>query len=195
MIVMILWNVIIAAGLISWVVVAYRIWFRFPDRTADDVVEFLVPVDVERAESLLDPRAESTLRSELTRQEFRRRQRKRMHLYLVLVRKMAHNAAVLIEWANREAEATDGQTLQVAHELQQAAAEVRLYSLAAMVKLRFWLLIRLDSWNILPAPSLCELQEAAGVRAVESYERLKTTASLLFLGTGNRNFEQLLHNL
>jgi len=195
MIVMILWNVIIAAGLISWVVVACRIWFRFPERTADDVVDFLVPVDVERAESLLDPRAESTLRSELTRREFRRLQRKRMHLYLVLVRKMAHNAAVLIEWANREAEATDGQTQQVAQELQQAAAEVRLYSLAAMVKLRFWLLIRLDSWNILPAPSLCELQEAAGVRAVESYERLKTTASVLFLGIGNRNFEQLLHNL
>jgi len=195
MMVIILWNVIIAAGLVSWALVAYRIWFSFPDRTADDVVDFLLPVDVETAESLLDPAAESSLRFHLTRDEFRLLQRKRMHLYLALVRKMAHNAAVLIDWANREAEAADPRTLHKAHELQSAAAEVRLYALAALMKLRFWQLVRLGSWSVLPAPRLCELREAAGVNAMESYGRLKTTASFLFQVRSHRRFEELLESL
>jgi len=195
MIAIILWNIVITAGFISCIVVAYWIWFHFPDRTVDDVVDFLLPVDVEKAESLLNPRAESALRSDLTRAEFRKLQRKRMHLYLALVRKMSHNAAVLIEWANREAEGSDRHTAQLAHDLQQTAVEVRLYSLLTLMKLRFWLLLRLDSWEMLPAPSLYDFHEIGGVRGLESYERLKTTASFLFLEMGRRNFDELLHNL
>jgi len=195
MMAIILWNIIITAGFISCVVVAYWIWFHFPDRTVDDVIDFLLPVDLEKAESLLDPHAESTLRTDLTRTEFRRLQRKRLHLYLALVRKMSHNASVLIEWSNQEAEGTDERTVQLAHELQQTGVEVRLYSLLAQAKLRFWLLIRLDSWKILPAPSLYELQEAGGIHGLETYERLKTTASFLFLEMGHRNLEELLHHL
>jgi hypothetical protein len=162
----------------------------------DDVVDFLLPVDLEKAESLLNPHTESTLRSDLTRTEFRKLQRKRMHLYLALVRKMSHNAAVLIEWANREAEgANDEHTAQLARDLQQTAVEVRLYSLLTLVKLRLWLLIRLDSWEMLPAPSLYDFQEIGGVRGLETYERLKTAASFLFLEMGRRNFDELLHNL
>jgi len=195
MIAIVLWNIVITAGFISCVVVAYWIWFHFPDRTVDDVVDFLLPVDLEKAESLLNPHAESALRSDLTHEEFRKLQRKRMHLYLALVRKMSHNAAVLIEWANREAEGADERAAQLAHDLQQRAVEVRLYSLLTMMKLRFWLLIRLDTWKLLPAPSLCELQESGGVHGLESYERLKTTASFLFLEIGQGNFDELLHNL
>jgi hypothetical protein len=195
MIAIVLWNIVITAGFISCVVIAYWIWFHFPDRTVDDVVDFLLPVDLDKAESLLNPYAESALRSDLTRMEFRKLQRKRMHLYLTLVCKMAHNASVLIEWANREAEEADERTAQLAHDLQQRAVEVRLYSLLTMLKLRFWLLIRLDSWKMLPAPSLCELQETSGVHGLESYERLKTTASFLFLEMGQGNFDELLHNL
>jgi hypothetical protein len=195
MIAIVLWNIVVTAGFISCVVIAYWIWFHFPDRTVDDVVDFLLPVDLEKAESLLNPHNESTLRSDLTRTEFRRLQRKRMYLYLALVHKMSHNASVLIDWANREAEGTDEHTVQLAHDLQQIAVEVRLYSLLTLMKLHFWLLIRLDSWNLLPAPCLYELQEAGGVRGLESYERLKTTASFLFLEIGHSKFEELLHNL
>lgn len=195
MIAIILWNIVITAGFISCVVIAYWIWFHFPDRTVDDVVDFLLPVDLEKAESLLNPHAESTLRSDLSHQQFRRLQRKRMYLYLALVCKMAHNASVLVEWANREAEGADQHTAQLAHDLQQRAVEVRLYSLLTMLKLRFWLLIRLDSWKMLPAPSLYELHESGGVYGLASYERLKTSASFLFLEMAQGNFDELLHNL
>jgi hypothetical protein len=101
---MVLWNLVITAGFISCAVIAAFIWFRFPDRTVDDVVDFLLPVDLERAEELLDPKAESVLRWDLGRAEFRRLQRKRIHLYLVFVRRMAHTASLLIDWGNREAD-------------------------------------------------------------------------------------------
>jgi hypothetical protein len=61
--------------------------------------------------------------------------------------------------------------------------------------LRFWLLVRLDWWRVLPAPSLDDLREAGGIRGLESYDRLKTAASSLFLELGQGDFEELLHNL
>ena len=54
MIITILWNLMITAGFASCVVIAAWIWFHFPDRTADDVVDFLLPVDLEKAGILLD---------------------------------------------------------------------------------------------------------------------------------------------
>jgi hypothetical protein len=195
MIITILWNLTITAGFISCAVIAAWIWFHFPDRTAEDVVDFLLPVDLEKAESLLDANIEAHLRCDLSRKDFRRMQRKRIHLYVAFVQRMAHNAAVLIDWANREAESGDEQAALLARDLQQLAVEVRLYSLLTTIKLRLWLLVRLDSWQVLPAPSLYELREVGGIFGLESYDRLKTAASFLFLEMGQRNFDELLQNL
>jgi hypothetical protein len=195
MMVTILWNLMITAGFMSCVVIAAWIWFHFPDRTADDVVDFLLPVDLEKAEILLDAQAETNLRCDLSRRDFRKLQRKRIHLYVAFVHRMAHNAAVLIEWANREAEGGDEQAALLARDLQQIAVEVRLYALLTMIKLRLWLLLRLDSWQVLPAPSLYEVREVGGILGLESYDRLKTAASFLFLEMGRQNFDELLQNL
>lgn len=191
----VLWYLIITAGFIAAGLSVWLMWFRFPDRTINDVTDFLLPVDFEKAEGLLDPQTEAILRKELEPGEFRALQRKRMHHYLALVQRMAHNAAVLIEWANREARTATGQKLEMVTKLQQVGVEVRLYSLLALIKLRFWLLIRVESWRILPAPSLDDMRQVAGVKGLESYDRLKTAASFLFIEMGQGNFEELLQNL
>jgi hypothetical protein len=191
----VVWYLIITAGFVGCIVTLALIWFRFPDRTVNDVADYLLPIDFEKAEELLDPQTEAILRRELTPTEFRTLQRKRIHCYVAMVKRMSHNSAVLIEWANREAENADGDRLRMVSELQQLGVQVRLYSLLALIKLRFWLLIRIDSWRILPAPSLYDVREAGGIRGLESYDRLKTAASFLFLEMKQGNFEQLLHNL
>lgn len=191
----VLWYFIITAGFIAATLSVWMIWFRFPDRTINDVTDYLLPVDFEKAEGLLDPQTEAILRKELEPEEFRALQRKRMHHYLALVQRMAHNAAVLIEWANREARTASGQKLEMVTKLQQVGVEVRLYSLLALIKLRFWLLIRVESWRILPAPSLDDMRQVGGVKGLESYDRLKTAASFLFIEMGQGNFEELLQNL
>jgi hypothetical protein len=191
----VLWYLIITAGFIAAAVSVWLMWFRFPDRTIDDVTDYLLPVDFEKAEGLLDPQTEAILRKELEPEEFRALQRKRMHHYLAVVQRMAHNAAVLIEWANREARTATGQKLEMVTKLQQVGVEVRLYSLLALIKLRFWLLIRVESWRILPAPSLNDMRQVGGVKGLDSYDRLKTAASFLFIEMGQGNFEELLQNL
>src|SRR5882724_1606139 len=191
----VLWYLIITAGFIAAAVAIGLIWFRFPDRTIHDVADYLLPIDFEKAEGLLDPQTEAILRKEMTPEEFRALQRKRIHHYLAIVQRMAHNSAVLIEWANREAETAVGQKLEMVTKLQQVGVEVRLYSLLALVKLRFWLLIRLDSWRILSAPNLDDMRQVGGVKGLESYDRLKTAASFLFMEIGQGNFEELLQNL
>jgi hypothetical protein len=191
----ILWYFMITAGFVGCAVVAAWTWFRFPERTAQDVVDFLLPVDMEKVEALLDPVAEGTLRRQLDPEEFRQLQRKRIHLYLSFVKRMAHNASVLIDWANREAEGNDEKMIQLAQELQQGAVEVRLYSLLTLLKLRFWLLLRVDSWKVLPVPSLYDVRQLGGIQGAKSYDRLKTTAGFLFLEMQQPNFEQLFQNL
>jgi hypothetical protein len=191
----IFWYLIITAGFVATIATIGLIWFRFPDRTIHDVADYLLPVDFEKAESLLDPQQEAVLRKDLTPAEFRALQRKRIHLYVAIVKRMAHNSSVLIEWANREAETAVGQRLEMVSKLQQVGVEVRLYSLLALVKLRLWLLVRLDSWWILPAPSLDDMRQVGGIRGLESYDRLKTAASFLFMEIGQGNFEELVQNL
>ena len=191
----VIWNLFITAGFVAAALAIWLMWFRFPDRTIDDVTDYLLPVDFEKAESLLDPQTEAILRKELSPEEFRALQRKRIHHYLALVQRMAHNAAVLIEWANREARTATGQKLEMVTKLQQVGVEVRFYSLLALIKLRFWLLIRVESWRILPAPSLDDMRQVGGVKGLESYDRLKTAASFLFIEMGQGNFEELLQNL
>ncbi|HEY6183726.1 MAG TPA: hypothetical protein VIW67_15875 [Terriglobales bacterium] len=191
----VLWYLIITAGFVAAALAVWLMWFRFPDRTINDVTDYLLPVDFEKAEGLLDPQTEAILRKELEPEEFRALQRKRVHLYLALVQRMAHNAAVLIEWANREARTATGSKVEMVTNLQQVGVEVRLYSLLALIKLRFWLLIRVESWRILPAPSLDDMRQVGGVKGLDSYDRLKTAASFLFIEMGQGNFEELLQNL
>ena len=195
MIAYVLWYLVITAGFVSCVVTVALIWFRFPDRTSEDVIDFLLPVDFDKAAELLDPQVEAGLRQQLSPAEFRRLQRKRIHHYVAFVKRMSHNSAVLVEWANREAQSQDPRQAELAGKLQQLGVEVRLYSLLTLLKLRFWLLLRLDWWRVLPAPSLDDLREAGGIRGLDSYDRLKTAASCLFLELGQRDFEELLHNL
>ncbi len=195
MIAYLLWYLVITAGFVSCIVTVALIWFRFPGRTSEDVVDFLLPVDFDKASDLLDPEVEAGLRKQLTPAEFRRLQRKRIHHYMAVVKRMSHNAAVLVEWANREAESQDARQAELAGKLQQLGVEVRLYSLLTLLKLRFWLLVRLDWWRVLPAPSLDDLRETGGIRGLETYDRLKSAASFLFLELGQGDFEELLHNL
>jgi hypothetical protein len=190
-----LWYFIITAGFLACVATLALIWFQFPERTVDDVVDFLLPVDMERLEALLDPATEGNLRRSLHPDEFRRLQRKRICLCISIFQRMSRNASILVDWANREAQSSDPRSVELARGLQQLAVEVRLYCLLTLMKLRFWQLIRLDSWRFLPAPTLFDVGQINGVRGLESYDRLKTAASFLFLERNEGRFEELLQNL
>jgi hypothetical protein len=194
MIVTILWGAMIVAGLASTLLIPLWIWFH-PDRTADDVVDFLLPVDLERAERLLDPSVEYSLRVAVSSSEFRELQRRRTYLYLEFLRRMSHNAAILVQCANKEAQGGDEQVADLARAVQQEGVKVRGYAIFTSLKLRFWLLFGLALWYLSAAPSLSEAREMYGIRGLEAYGSLKTAAGSLFSRIRRDRFEELLQNL
>src|SRR5690348_6149967 len=169
-VVRLIWDSVLLGGVLSCLTVVILAFWHSPDRSVEDTVDFLVPVDLGKAESLLDAVAEGQIRGAVSVAEFRSIQRQRMYLYLELLRRMSHNSAVLIQLGNCQLEQGDKKFRHSATDLQQDGLAVRLYSLAARVKVRFWLvLLRLD---MIPVPVLCDLKEVCGIRGLEGYEML-----------------------
>jgi hypothetical protein len=186
---------LIALGFLTCLVMLSWAWFHFPNRTVDDVIGYLRPIDLDTARQLIDPMVESSLRCNLSSTEFRALQHKRIYLYCEVLKRMSHNAGVLIDWANREADSENREIVALAKHVQEEAIQVRAYAVASLFKLRFWLMIRLHSWRVLPAPYLFDTNESAGISGIESYDRLKTAASALYLQLRSKSFEELLHAL
>jgi len=185
---------IVSWGALACVYMLYRAWSRFPRRDLDDVVHFLYPVDLSLVESLLDPAADFSLRWSLTPRQYREEQRRRMRLYLELVRRMAHNSVVLVEFGNAVC-GDDKLKSGIASELQDAAIKVRLYSGFARIKLRARLLLPLNLVGVMPELGLPSLRKAADLDGPESYDGLKAAAAAAFAQLHPGELEALTRNL
>jgi hypothetical protein len=170
---------------------------KFPARTIDDVKPYLRPTDLQELEEILDPANEANFQLRLAPSEFRQLQRKRIHLMREYLLRMSHNALVLIEWGNLEwmgpaqRADLDRERRILAQELVQAATEFRLYSLLALLKLKVWILLRLDAWPMFPSPKVSGLRKLAGIDALGAYLRLREAVGTLSEIHG-RDFQQEL---
>ncbi len=171
---------------------------KFPARTIDDVRPYLRPTELQELEELLDPANEVSLKFHLSPAEFRQLQRKRIHLLREYLLRMSHNALVLIEWGNLEwvgpaqRADLDNDRRKMARELVQAATELRLYSLLALLKLKIWILFRLDAWPGIPSPRVSALRKLGGIDAVRAYMRLRAAVSYLSEIYGHQYHEELV---
>ncbi len=174
---------------------------KFPARTIDDVKPYLRPIELQELEEILDPANEANFKLRLSPAEFRQLQRKRIHLMREYLLRMSHNALVLIEWGNMEWTGPgqradlDKDRRMLAQEMVQAATEFRLYSLLALVKLKLWILFRLDAWPMIPSPKLSGLRQLVGIDAVRAYQRLRESVSYLSEIHGSQYQEDLVARL
>lgn len=174
---------------------------KFPARTIDDVKPYLRPIELQELEEILDPANEANFKLRLSPAEFRQLQRKRIHLMREYLLRMSHNALVLIEWGNMEWTGPgqradlDKDRRMLAQEMVQAATEFRLYSLLALVKLKLWILFRLDAWPLIPSPKLSGLRQLVGIDAVRAYQRLRESVSYLSEIHGSQYQEDLVARL
>ncbi len=182
-------------GALSCIYMLRCAWTRFPKRDADidDVIPFLYPVDLSLAESLLDPASEFECRWKLNPARFREAQRKRMRLYLELTRRMAHNAKVLVEYADAEKNSHDPARVSRACVLQETAIGVRLYALLIGIRLRVWLFFRTDILNSMPV--LAQLRTAGEIDGLRSYSALKDAAAAAFVQLPPDELDTLTRNL
>lgn len=181
---------------------AFRFLGRFPKRTIDDVAPFLRPSETAEFEALLDPAQEVNVRLRLSPAEFHAWQRKRFHLMREYLLRMAHNALVLIEWGNMESlhlETRDSDQSRarrlLAQELVQAATEFRLYSVLALIKLKFWLLLPSALFSLTSSPNLSALRQLFGISGICAYARVKDAAGSLGEAYSNAFRQDLLARL
>jgi hypothetical protein len=182
---------IVVWGALACIYMLRAAWSRFPKRDVDDVIPFLYPVDLALAESLLDPAADFEFRWRLSPPQFRQAQHKRMRLYLELTRRMAHNAAVLVEYADAEKRSDDPRRVSLATTLQEKAIDVRLYSLLTAIKLRIRLLVRSEVLN----PDLARMRTAGELDGLQTYSALKTAATAAFVRLPPDELDSLTRNL
>src|SRR5690242_18870567 len=78
--------------------ILYRRIYWVGDRTAEEVLLFLRPLDVLQVQDLFASGEERYLRLNLTPRQFRRAQRNRITLALEYIRRISHNALILQQW-------------------------------------------------------------------------------------------------
>ena len=186
---------LVAVVTVTFLIVVLRIGRGFPKRSASELIPFLQSISAEELAQLFDPREEARLRSEILEKDFRILQRKRLRLADEYLQRMAHNAAVLGEWANTELNRQHPLTRELASELHRQALNVRVYAFFTRFKLNLWLSFRLETARLLPAPHVADFRECAGIQGLHAYDTLKTAAGSLFVHSGNTEFEQLMRSL
>jgi hypothetical protein len=183
---------LVAANALGYVYLLYRAWTRVPRRDMDDVVPFLYPVDVSLVESLLDPAADFQLRWQLSPREFREAQRRRMRLYLELVRRMSHNSDVLVEYDHARL-GNERLNSEEASKVEDAAIRVRLYSGCVRLRLRIWLSLPMNAFGMMP--TLARLRMAADLDGPKAYCDLKAAAAEGFARLQQNELDALARSL
>jgi hypothetical protein len=183
---------LVATNALGYVYLLYRAWTRVPRRDIDDVVPFLYPVDISLVESLLDPAADFELRWQLNPRAFREAQRRRMRLYLELVRRMSHNSEVLVEYDHARL-GNDRVNSEQASKVEDAAIKVRLYSACVRLRLRIWLSLPMNTFGMMP--TLAHLRTAADLDGPKAYDDLKAAAAEGFAKLQQTELDALARNL
>jgi hypothetical protein len=123
------------------------------------------PVDLDAFRNLTDPQEERYLKERLAPADFRAIQRERSHAALGYVRRVAHNASILLRLGEAARRNTDPEIARAADELVESALRLRMYSLLAMGLLHARTLVPRMNWS------------PAGVAA--DYQGLRDHAALL----------------
>jgi hypothetical protein len=171
---------------------------RFPCRTIRDVPAFLQPVDSSNVFQLLNPQTEDYLRSAMTGLALRLEQRRSLHFLREHLLRMSHNAHILLEWSNAELKREivgheDNECYRdCARRLHTAAIEFRIYAALSLIKIKFWMLFRTQSWMPMAPPSLADLGEVCGMRFFTLYSNLTRAVTDLGRHYGSEFRDELL---
>jgi hypothetical protein len=164
----------------------------------DDIALFARRVDLSLLEELLDPEAEAQLRKQLSSPAFRRLQRKRIMAACEQIKRISHNADVLLNWASRQYSKIadkgrahfDATDLLIAGVIE-SAVRVKSDAWWAVLKLRFWRATLMQLWPFLPSPSLSDLREVYGHDLLQAYESLTSSAGELLLALNDGNYDRV----
>lgn len=137
-------------------------------------------------EMLLDAGAEWSLRRSLTTWSFRAAQEDRIRLVREYVWRVSHNTELIQLWVMGEKQRLEGKNRgEYAErdarivEALQLAIELRLYSIAARLRIWSWMVLRVYCWPRMVIPRVTDLRVQCGVNVVDKYRRLTELAVAL----------------
>ena len=166
-----------------------------------DVQKVLRPAHSARVQQLLDPRIHDTLRSVFSRRHFADSQLSSLYELREYLSRMAHNSRVFLVWANtelwREIKYKPGMEnadhfIELGRKLHTAAIEFRIYALFTLLRINFWMILRIRPWSPLPAPHVTDLREIAGLRFYASYQRLREAVGAMCLAYGQEFYDEIM---
>jgi hypothetical protein len=115
--------------------------------------------------------------------------------------RMAHNSFVLLVWANtelwRETKYKPGMEdreiyIDLSRKLHAAALEFRIYAIYTLVRINFWMILRIRPWSPFRAPRLTDLRETGGLRFYASYQRLREAVGAMCLAYGQEFYDEMM---
>jgi len=171
--------------------------YRRPPSTLDDVAVFVRQVDVLELAALLDPLVPLTLRESLSDKAYRRELDTHIRLVREYLERVNHNVRVIQNWVAGEYAQMAGkdpknynQQEQLVVEALRTATELRMYAVAAHVKLWIWGALRIDCWPAQLLPRIPNLRVLHGINLLAKYRRL--TEITLMLSRNHRHGHEAL---
>jgi hypothetical protein len=135
-------------------------------RNLEDLAGQTRPVDFASFNNLLDTSQEQFLKQHLSSSDYRRIRRARLLATLEYVKRLAHNAQVLMRLGEAARTSSEPQVAQAAQTLVNNALRMRLLALSAMIKLYGELWVPQVSAQLEPvADRYRQLTDAAGLLA------------------------------
>ena len=174
---------------------SWRRIYRFRNRTEDDVVPFLLAVDLAELSYLVDNFTEERLRYDLTPGEFRKEQLVRLRLLQEYTRRMRHNADILQEWGeygfNRRRYADEDGIRSHSLQLIKNCREFRYAARAVQLQLHMWF-IEMKLFPARPAPMLSNVRHVDdSYDLLFAYQGIRIAAEYLSRAYGDDCFEDL----
>jgi len=130
-----------------------------------DLLALTQPVDLEAFRNLLDEHENLFLRSKLDANQYSQATKKKTRVVLSYVQSLAHNAALMIQLGEAARNSPDAEQRDAGAKLVNAALQMRVLSLTAMLKLRIAILVPVTEFHT--------------KTLMESYIQLTSSAGLL----------------
>jgi hypothetical protein len=173
----------------------FRQFYRFPNRTEDDIASFLPPIDVDELFHLVDPFTEERLKYKLGPEEFRRQQFKRILLLQQNICWMMAYADVMQEWGeygyHRHRHAEEDGIKEHSQKLIKACRHFR-HGARYVQRDLYIHFLKMKLFPARPAPMLSEVRQLdASFDLLFAFQDVRIAAEYLAQAYGEDCFERL----
>ncbi|HLJ87341.1 MAG TPA: hypothetical protein VKZ53_11000 [Candidatus Angelobacter sp.] len=150
-----------------------------PEIGLEEVIPFLLPVNIEALSQLLDRTREEYSRHTFSREEFQKLHDKRLRLAGEYLRRMSYNAALLQRVGYSQLNSNNPLVAEQAQALIDAGVHVRLYTFMGMFVLYVRRIFRLYALPFAFQPRSSRLPELMRGNLIPAYESLRYKAESL----------------